>query len=196
MNYKPIVFTDEDVSVVVADEPNEKPVADGLGVLVVVVAAKETAGTPNENVFGAAVVVVATTIGCTAGAELLNGTPKLNLAAADDEFPNENDDADNLPPATTPMPPGFSSSQHSHFFRWASLRVMHAAHSHLADCFATKLLKPSSVVMTAGNVVQLVVGAIGAAPVFGVSQATHLVASDLLRIMHASHSHVEAAALN
>lgn len=149
-----------------------------------------------------------------AGAFLLNATPKLNwlvaAALADrDRTPVElpNGDAetalDDVADDSDDFSPGLSSSQHSHFLRCASLRVMQALHSHLALCLATKLAKPLS---TAGNDVEPLLlpndkpadgFAAAAVPGLVVSHATHLTASDLFGTMHVSHSHVpEAAGLN
>lgn len=65
---------------------------------------------------------------------------------------------------------------------------MQASHSHFeAFCWATNDLKPASVVSIFGAAVAAVVTA---APGFFVQQATHSLASFLLRTMQAEHSQV------
>lgn len=81
-------------------------------------------------------------------------------------------------------------SQQTHLLRSASLRVIQASHSHFeAFCWATNDLKPASVVSIFGAA-GAAVAAAAATPGFFVQQATHSLASFLLRTIQAEHSQV------
>lgn len=69
-----------------------------------------------------------------------------------------------------------------HSFASFLLEIIHVTHSHVPD-FGLKA-SPNEFLIGGNAVVDCCV-----APLRGVSQATHFVASCLLRIMHASHSH-------
>lgn len=168
--------------------PNVNPPELGGG-------AELDAGTPNENPdFGASLLAESAFF----------GTPKLNPEPAVVEavaglLPNENEGA------SAGVDPGLACSQQAHLLRVASLRVMHALHSHLpADCCATKLLKPWSVVggggfvevgienidlMAAGTAEATEAAAAGAAPGLGLLQQAQLVLSASLRVIQSEHSH-------
>lgn len=92
--------------------------------------------------------------------------------------------------------PGFGLLQQTQLLLSASLRVMQSAHSHRADCFATRALKPASA--GAGVAVSgLTTAAAGFAPGLGVSHDTHLLLSGSFRTMQVSHSHLfEPVSLN
>lgn len=196
--------------------PNEKVAALGADAAGGAAAVADAAGSvaalgwaPNVNCAGPLATGFS---GCGAGALASNATPKLNLLA-----PAEDSDraAAVLPNGVAVAGlaaaawPGRSSSQHSQRWRCASLRVMQALHSQrLALCLAARLAKPESAAAAAAAPPpnREAVGALNAcdsgllAPVTADgradSQATHFAASELLRSMHASHSHVLAAGLN
>lgn len=169
--------------------PNVNPPELGGG-------AELDAGTPNENPdFGASLLAESAFF----------GTPKLNpepavVEAAAGLLPNENEGA------SAGVDPGLACSQQAHLLRVASLRVMQALHSHLpADCCATKLLKPWSVVVGGGGFVEVGIenidlmaagtaeateaAAVGAAPGLGLLQQAQLVLSASLRVIQSEHSH-------
>lgn len=118
-------------------------------------------------------------------------------AAVDADVPNENSGTLSL------TVPGLACSQQAHLFRAGSLRVIHAEHSHLADCEATMLLKLESDNLfgtdddedtndgaAAGTDTD------GFPPGFSVLHATHFDTSFLFLTKHAEHSHVSALGLN
>lgn len=118
-------------------------------------------------------------------------------------LPNENEDA------SDETAPGLACSQHAHFDREASFRVIHALHSHLlADCCATNDLNPWSVATPelAGieNMDLIAAGTAaaeaGAAPGLAFSQQTHFNLSASFRVIQSEHSQLadclEARALN
>lgn len=125
------------------------------------------------------------------GADALNCTPKLNfeVVSSDTDFALPNGAVVDV--SELELMPGFSSSQHSHFLRWASFRVIHAEHSHLEFCFSTRLWNPESIFKLTAEIFDTFAEAPGLAD----SQATHFKASLLLRIKQVSHSHVLAAGL-
>lgn len=79
--------------------------------------------------------------------------------------------------------PGLAFSQQTHFSLSESFRVMQSEHSHLADCWATRALKPESVETGAAvgadpkEKLLLAGVASGFEPGLGVSQETHFVLS-------------------
>lgn len=86
--------------------------------------------------------------------------------------------------------PGFGLLQQRQLLLSASLRVMQSAHSHRADCCATRALKPASAGAAVVNGFTTAAAATGFAPGLGVSHATHLLLSGSFRTIQASHSHL------
>lgn len=94
--------------------------------------------------------------------------------------------------------PGFGLLQQTQLLLSASLRVMQSAHSHRADCCATRALKPASAgAVAAVSGLTTAAATAGFAPGLGVSHATHLLLSGSFRTIQASHSHLfEPVSLN
>lgn len=116
------------VLVVDVTEPKLNPVlVDDVVVGLVV----ELAGTPK---------VKPVVLGASLPSASEGSTPKLNFAPAVEGaglLPKEKEGA------FSGVEPGLACSQHAHFDREASFRVIQALHSHLlADCWATRALKP------------------------------------------------------